>query len=228
VKVLAIDTATELLALSAASGEEWAALCIARGLQHSPALLPQAEILLAQLGLAAKDLQLIVCSLGPGSFTGIRIGLATAMGFGHARGIPVVGVSGLDAMALPWGSREGDVFPVIDARKGRIYTALYRRGARDGDYRDISPEILSTLLSGAHAPMLVGPDSLRIRALLAPEWQDMPAADSFDPRAIMRLGMEAFRTRGADEDALRPLYLRKSEAELMSARNEYRQARLVE
>ena len=89
--VLSMDTATEQLALCAQSGEIWASFSINRGLQHSPALLPQAERLLAQLGLTASDLQLIVCSLGPGSFTGIRIGLATAMGIGQARGIPVVG-----------------------------------------------------------------------------------------------------------------------------------------
>jgi tRNA threonylcarbamoyladenosine biosynthesis protein TsaB len=219
VNVLAIDTATELLALGARSGETWASVCINRGLQHSPALLPQAERLLAELGLAAADLQLIVCSLGPGSFTGIRIGLATAMGIGQARGIPVVGVSSLDAMALPWDCREGDIFPVIDARKGRIYTALYRAGARQGDYRDISPEALSTLLAGARAPMLAGPDAPRIRSLLPPAWQDVPAESFFDPQALLRLGVEAYRINGADESALRPLYLRKSEAEIMSGKN---------
>ncbi len=223
--VLAIDTATELLALSAQSGEAWASFCMRRGLQHSPALLPQAEKLLAELGLAAGDLELIVCSLGPGSFTGIRIGLATAMGIGQARGIPVVGVSTLDALARPWDCRDGDVFPVIDARKGRIYTALYRSGAREGDYRDISPEDLGALLAGARTPLLVGPDAPRIRALLPPASKDVPAVDFLDPRALLRLGVEAYRTRGADEGVLQPLYLRKSEAELMSGKKECRQER---
>ena len=216
--VLSMDTATEQLALCAQSGEIWASFSINRGLQHSPALLPQAERLLAQLGLTASDLQLIVCSLGPGSFTGIRIGLATAMGIGQARGIPVVGISTLDAIARPWECREGDVVPVIDARKGRIYTALYRSGVREGDYRDISPEDLGILLSEARAPILAGPDAPRIRSLLPPAWQNVPMVDSIDPRALLRLGMEAYRTKGASDNALRPLYLRKSEAELMSGK----------
>ena len=228
VNVLAIDTATEVLALSAQSGETWATLCVNRGLQHSPALLPQADALLAHLGLAAADLELIVCSLGPGSFTGIRIGLATAMGIGQARGIPVVGVSTLDAMALPWGERGGDVFPVIDARKGRIYTALYRAGTREGDYRDISPGDLAVLIADARAPMLAGPDALRIRALLPAAWQGMPAVDFLDPRALLRLGMAEYRVKGAGDGILQPLYLRKSEAELMIGKNHGRQERPTE
>ncbi len=217
--VLAIDTATEVLALSALRGETWATLSVNRGLQHSPALLPQAEALLGHLGMTAADLQLIVCSLGPGSFTGIRIGLATAMGIGEARAIPVIGVSTLDAIALPWAGRDGDILPVIDARKGRIYTALYRAGVREGDYRDISPEELGAVIAGARAPLLAGPDALRIRALLPAAWQAMPAVDFLDPRGLLRLGMEAYRVKGAGDGVLQPLYLRKSEAELMFGKN---------
>ena len=121
---LSMDTATEVLSLSAACGDSWAAVSVHRGLQHSPALLPIAERLLQDLGMTVRDLELIVCSIGPGSFTGIRIGLATALGIGHGRGIPVVGVSTLDACAASWTAYPGDVFPVIDARRGNIYTCL--------------------------------------------------------------------------------------------------------
>lgn len=137
--VLALDTATEILSLSAARGDAWAALSVQRGLQHSPVLLPAAGRLLGDLEMTVQDLELIVCSIGPGSFTGIRIGLATALGIGHGLGIPVVGVSTLDAMAYSWAAHGGDVFPVIDARRGNIYTARYRGGSRRSEYRDVSP-----------------------------------------------------------------------------------------
>ncbi|HEY9595854.1 MAG TPA: tRNA (adenosine(37)-N6)-threonylcarbamoyltransferase complex dimerization subunit type 1 TsaB, partial [Spirochaetia bacterium] len=106
-KALAIDTATEVLALSACRDDAWASLAVRHGLQHSPSLLPLAEGLLHELGVAPADLEAIVCSLGPGSFTGIRIGLATALGIGEGRHIPVVGVSTLDAAAWSWREREG-------------------------------------------------------------------------------------------------------------------------
>jgi tRNA threonylcarbamoyladenosine biosynthesis protein TsaB len=213
---LSIDTATEVLALSACRGETWASLGIRRGLQHSPALLPLAERLLHELDVTAAELECVVCSLGPGSFTGIRIGLATALGIGEARHIPVVGVSTLDAAAYMWRSYPGDVVPVIDARKGKIYAALFTDGVRQGDYRDISPAELAALLAGARSPILVGPDAPRIAEMLGTD--SPPQSDSFDPRCLLRLGIEMLERDGPPTTALRPLYLRKSEAEIASGR----------
>jgi tRNA threonylcarbamoyladenosine biosynthesis protein TsaB len=216
--VLSMDTATEVLALSAESGDSWAAYSVQRGLQHSPALLPLAERLLQDLGMTVGDLELIVCSIGPGSFTGIRIGVATALGIGHGRGIPVVGVSTLDALAGSWAAYGGDVYPVIDARRGNIYTARYRGGTRLSEYRDVSPADLAELLAGAQSPLLVGADSPRIVELLGDSSRDCAIADSIDPRSLLRRGVEEYHTRGADPASLRPLYLRKSEAERVSGR----------
>jgi tRNA threonylcarbamoyladenosine biosynthesis protein TsaB len=215
--VLALDTATEILSLSAECGESWASLGVHHGLQHSPALLPLAERLLRDLGLSVQDLELVVCSIGPGSFTGIRIGLATALGIAHGRGIPIVGVSTLDAWASAWAAWPGDVFPVIDARRGNIYTACYTGGLRSGGYRDVSPAELGEILSAAQSPLLVGPDSPPILELLG-DPGDTPTADSVDPRSILRLGKETYAARGADPALPQPLYLRASEAERVSGR----------
>ncbi len=216
--VLALDTATEILSLSAARGDAWAALSVQRGLQHSPVLLPAAGRLLGDLEMTVQDLELIVCSIGPGSFTGIRIGLATALGIGHGLGIPVVGVSTLDAMAYSWAAHGGDVFPVIDARRGNIYTARYRGGSRRSEYRDVSPVELAELLAAAESPLLVGPDSPRVFELLGDDFREAAVADSVDPRSLLRRGVETFAAQGADPAQLRPLYLRKSEAERVSGR----------
>jgi len=218
VNVLAFDTATEVLALAVSRGDNWACISIRRGLQHSPALLPVAEALLGQLGMTAADLELVVCSLGPGSFTGIRIGLSTALGIGQGRGIPVVGVSTLDASALPWEAHDGDVFPVIDARKGKIYAARYFQGVRRGDYLDISPAELAAMIATARAPLLAGPDARRIRDLLGETCAGVAVAETVDPRALVRLGLEKLRSEGSDNAALRPLYLRASEAERATGR----------
>ena len=215
---LALDTATEVLALAVARGNAWASLCLRRGLQHSPALLPLVNSLMEQLGIGVRDLELIVCSLGPGSFTGIRIGLATAMGIARATAVPVVGVSTLDAIAEPWRESGRDVFPVIDARKGKIYTALFREGARQSDYLDLSPEALRGMLAAADRPLLAGPDASRIGDMLGEEALGYSRADFLDPAALLRLGEEKHRREGADPSSLRPLYLRKSEAEIASGR----------
>ena len=212
--VLSLDTATEVLALAATHGESWASMAFRRGLQHSPALLPLVDTMLEGLGMAAADLELLVCSLGPGSFTGIRIGLATALGISRGRGIPIVGVSTLDAFARPWSAHGGEVISVIDARKGKIYAARFRSGARIGEYMDISPVELTVIVGASENPLLAGPDAARIRELLGEEGRRARVAHTIDPRSLLDIGVEQFAREGADPSRLTPLYLRKSEAEI--------------
>jgi tRNA threonylcarbamoyladenosine biosynthesis protein TsaB len=214
VNVLSFDTATEVLSLAALHGESWASLAFRRGLQHSPALLPLVDTILGGLGMKAADIDLLVCSLGPGSFTGIRIGLATALGISRGRGIPVVGVSTLDALAFPWSGHEGDVFPVIDARKGKIYAARFRAGARQGGYMDVTPNELVRLVGASERPLIAGPDAARVRDLLGDQGAAARTTQTVDPRSMLDIGVEKFAREGADPSALRPLYLRKSEAEI--------------
>jgi tRNA threonylcarbamoyladenosine biosynthesis protein TsaB len=214
-KVLAIDTATEVLALCADDGVSRASLALRRGLQHSPALLPLADRLLAELGFAARDLELVVCSVGPGSFTGIRIGLATAKGIAFATGCPLVGVTTLDALALPWSEFPGSVWSVIDARKGRWYAAGYRGGRRVTGHFDLAPEDLRARIVAGGGPFLVaGPDAPRFAAGLP----GAVVSDLFDPAAVLRAGTERFAREGAEAGSLTPLYLRPSEAEIGAGR----------
>lgn len=215
---LFLDTATEALCLCARAGETWASMVVRRGLQHSPALLPLAERLLRDVDLTVSDLELVVCSIGPGSFTGIRIGISTALGIGHGRGIPVAGVSTLDALGRQWTAWPGDVLAVIDARRGNIYTARYRGGERQGDYRDLSPSELAEVAVSADRPFLAGPDAADIRAMLGPDAAGLPGSETVDPRIALALGVEILQTRGAEAAYPRPLYLRKSEAERVSGR----------
>jgi tRNA threonylcarbamoyladenosine biosynthesis protein TsaB len=214
--ILSLDTATEVLSVAAEREGAWATLCVRRGLQHAPALLVLAERALAEVGAGPADLDLVVCSLGPGSFTGIRIGLATALGIGHGRQVPVVGASTLDAFALPWAPWDGDVYPVLDARKGRYYTARYSGAIRQEAYQDITAGELEAALAAARRPLLVGYDAPRIQGVLGSAGRAAPVSDSVDPRALLRLGLRQYTKEGAAPEALQPLYLRKSEAEIAS------------
>jgi tRNA threonylcarbamoyladenosine biosynthesis protein TsaB len=220
---LAIDASTGVLGLAVRKDEAKAALSIRRAAKAAPILLPSIQALMAQIGLETAELQLVVCSVGPGSFTGIRIGLATAKGISFGIPCPLVGVSSHDAFAYPYSGFDGDVFPVIDARKGRIYSGLYRGGERIGDYLDVTPVELRERLDSSGRCLLAGPDAGEIRRLLwtpdeAASGNMVSAAPYTDPIALLDAGERKFAREGADPGGPLPLYLRKSEAEIARGR----------
>lgn len=95
------------------------------GLTHSQTLMVMAEDLLRQCSKAVQQVEAVAVANGPGSFTGVRIGTAAAKGFAWGAEIPLYGVSTLEAMALGLGVSEGYVCPVMDARRGQVYNALF-------------------------------------------------------------------------------------------------------
>ena len=90
---------------------------------HSTTLLPMIESVLEN---SAAQIDVYACSVGPGSFTGVRIGVATVKGLAFAKNIPCVGVSSLDALAYGASEQRGIIVPAIDARRETVYTAIYR------------------------------------------------------------------------------------------------------
>ncbi len=96
------------------------------GMTHSQTLMVMAEDMLAQCGKTAADIQAVAVAQGPGSFTGVRIGVAAAKGFAWGKEIPCYGISTLEAMAESLGAFSGIVCPVMDARRSQVYNALFR------------------------------------------------------------------------------------------------------
>ena len=96
------------------------------GLTHSQTLMVMAEDLLKTCNLTAKDVDAVAVAAGPGSFTGVRIGVAAAKGFAWGGELPCYGVSTLEAMALSLGVYQGYVIPAMDARRSQVYTAIFR------------------------------------------------------------------------------------------------------
>lgn len=121
---------------------------------------------LREAGLGVADLDGLACSVGPGTFTGIRVGIATALGMAAPRGLPVAGIRTLDALALLGLQRAAIVVACIDARRGQVYAALYERGAEDSALLPLptawgpavcQPEEVADLLaSRSPAPLLIG------------------------------------------------------------------------
>lgn len=218
-KVLAIDTSTESLGLALEAPDASLSLSLRIGYRHGETLTPWIDSLLTQGGIAAAELDLIAVSIGPGSFTGLRIGLATAKGMAAGSGCAIVGVPTLDAWA--WGLRHfpGVVIPVIDARKKRLYAAFYRTGIRLRDAMDIPKEKLMQELSRLDSPVLMtGPAASAM--ISEPGMGNMPFSaaldpfsDSLNPMALLQKGEIIYRAEGSHGDGLTPLYLRKSEAE---------------
>lgn len=124
--ILAIDTATRSCGVALADGNNLIGeYTEGASLSHSSRLLPMIQALLSVSGRDKRELKGIAVTVGPGSYTGMRIGLATAKVMAAVLRIPVVPVGTLEALALSAGIQGDSICPMIDARRGRVYTGLY-------------------------------------------------------------------------------------------------------
>ena len=193
------------------------------GLTHSQTLMVMAENLLKECGYTPQNVEAVAVAEGPGSFTGVRIGMAAAKGFAWGGEIPCYGVSTLEAMALGLGIYQGYVCPVMDARRSQVYNALFyvncgeiSRVAQD---RAIALADLKTELETLNAPVfLVGDGSNLTYNTLGSEIPNlvMPPEHKLHQRAV-GVGLAALREMAAgdpgDANGLTPNYLRLSQAE---------------
>lgn len=127
-KILAIDTSS--LVCSAAVSDDGALLgeyTLINGLTHSQKLMPLVDSLLKALSLSIKDIDIFAVTNGPGSFTGLRIGISAVKGFAFAEKKPVIAVSTLEAMAKNVQFTDCLICPLMDARAGQVYNAVYKK-----------------------------------------------------------------------------------------------------
>lgn len=199
-----------LIGISAANG----------GLTHSRTLLPMAEDLLKNLDRSVTDVGVVAVAHGPGSFTGLRIGMAEAKGLCWALRIPAIGVSTLEAMAFGGPDMDGTMLCcAMDARRGQVYNALFTveggRPVRLTDDRalslaDLGPELLSykkpwVLLGDGAELCYNGLQGNGLSLHLAPEPLRIQSARG--------VGLAAMEREPQPVDALLPVYLRLSQAE---------------
>lgn len=220
--VLAADTATRMNAVALCRGGEILAETLTDGQRtHAERLMDMAAWVLREGGASLEAVDLLAISTGPGSFTGLRIGVSAWKGLALARGIPLIGVPTLDAMTLLAGMHDGMVCPMLDARMKEVFAAVYR--FRDGEREKIRPDAVcpaEAVIAELEGPALFlgdGAEAYReqIQAAL-PEARFAPAHCSVPRAAAVAAEALALAAAGADgvADQVEPVYLRLSQAEM--------------
>ena len=193
------------------------------GLTHSQTLMVMAEDLLKQCGKTMADVTAVAVAEGPGSFTGVRIGVAAAKGMSWGGQLPCYGVSTLEAMAVSLGAYEGHVCACMDARRNQVYNALFLADGgkltRLSEDRAIALAELKTELEHIDGPIfLVGDGAVLTHKTLSGEIPNLilPPEHRLHQRAVgVALLAEQKQSAGepGDGNALSPNYLRLSQAE---------------
>jgi tRNA threonylcarbamoyladenosine biosynthesis protein TsaB len=218
--VLALDTATPSTAVAVLAG------AVAVGARHDPEpgarpghvaeVLPLAVRLLGDAGLALADVDRVAVGTGPGTFTGLRVGVATARALAQGSGAQLVGIPTLRALAAGTGPRPGRVLAVLDARRGEAFAAAYEAGREVVAPAAVAPEALAGLV--VPGTLAVGDGAVRFRGLLEPPGAEVPVDGSplhrIDALTIATLAAEVPANALPQRDAVTPEYGRLPDAEL--------------
>lgn len=229
-KILAVDSSAAVASVAILSdntvlGEYF----LDNGNTHSETILPMTESLLSRLSMTLDEIDLFAVSIGPGSFTGLRIGVATVKGLAFGRNKPCAGISTLEALAYNLDGVSGILCPVMDARRNQVFTALFKSDGKqierltpDGAM-DLSE--LDSLLANYKEPIYLCGDGYALaKEALTTKTMDTP--ERLIPQSAIPVARLALREQKAgrtvDEAALAPVYLRLSKAERERAEKEMR------
>jgi len=222
-RILAVDTTTSYSSVALLDDRHLLAeIDVESGLTHSARLLRTVDFLLKNNGLKIQDIDGFAVASGPGSFTGIRIGLSTVKAFAFASKRPVASISTLTALALKLRETPGRLFcPLIDAKKGEVYAALFER--KTGDLREVippgayGPDAFLSLLPAHRVIHFIGNGVDLYRDKIFAYLKDnarLSLRSLFVGFEVGLLGYDMLkRGKGLSGEALVPLYYRKSQAE---------------
>jgi tRNA threonylcarbamoyladenosine biosynthesis protein TsaB len=223
--VLGIETATGQVSVAIGSHEGVLGLVeTARGKRHAEALVPSIDFVCRQTGVALADIGVVAVDVGPGLFTGMRVGIAAAKAIAQALRVPMIGISSLDLLAFPQRRTERMVVPVIDARRGEVYYAAYR-SVPGGVQRVVEPtvaspdDLIADLLADGGEVLCVGDGARAYRDRIVGAVTKVDIADQSSPypsaAPLVRLAhAKAMREEWVQPSALEPLYLRKPDAQI--------------
>lgn len=224
-KILAIESSSRVATCAVMDDENLLGEYIINDkMTHSKKLMPAIRGLMNSLDLKPGDIDVYAGAVGPGSFTGLRIGLASIKGMAHAHEKKVIGINTMDALAFNMPYAEGIVVPMMDARRDRVYTGIYKW--ENGVFytimkQDVLPveEIIDILLERNERIVINGDGGVKYRdifveklgdkVMFSPNSTNMPRASSVAELAMMKVK----NGKTMDYRKLVPDYLRKSQAE---------------
>ncbi len=220
--ILGIETATPQVSVAIGGHEGVIGLFeIARGRRHAETLMPAIDFLCTQTDIEIGEISVVAVDIGPGLFTGMRVGLAAAKALAQALRIPMIGLSSLDLLAFPHRQSDRVVVPVVDARKGEVFYAMYRQ-VPGGLQQVAAPrvagggELVADLLARSQEVLCVGDGALRYRDEICDGYR-CEFADEASPSAgplVQLAHAKALREEWAQPADIHPLYLRAPDAEI--------------
>lgn len=222
--ILGIETATGQVGCAIGGVEgALASFHMARGRRHAETLAPAIQFVCRQAQVELSEVSAVAVDIGPGLFTGLRVGIATAKAMAQALRVPMIGLPSLDLLAFPARHSSRLIVPVIDARRGEIFSALYRQVPgglqRLTDYSvGTAEDLAAELLARAEEHLLIGDGALRYADKLnaIDEGEIGTVGESYPSAAAL---VELAHPRAIREEfvqpwELEPLYLRKADAEI--------------
>ncbi len=222
--ILGIETATEQVSVAIGGHEGVIGLFeINRGRRHAETLVPAIEFVCRQANIEMAEFGCVAVDVGPGLFTGMRVGIAAAKAFAQALRLPMIGVSSLDLLAFPLRHTDRVIAATVDARRGEIYYAFYRQ-VPGGVQRVSEPragkpdDLVADLLARRQDAICVGDGALRYRDHIA-DGVKVEFAEQFlgHPSAaplVQLAHARALREEWVNPWELQPLYLRKPDAQI--------------
>ena len=220
--ILGIETATERVSVSIGGHEGVIALFeITKGRRHAETLVPAIDFMCAQAGIALDEISVVAVDVGPGLFTGMRVGLASAKAIAQALRIPMIGITSLDLLAFP--SRHSDrvIVPVIDARKGEVFYAMYRQvpgGVQQVAEPTVGPveDLVADLMARSQDALLVGDGALRYRDEILEGFHCEVGGDAHPSAAplVQLAHARALREEWVNPREIEPVYLRAPDAKI--------------
>jgi tRNA threonylcarbamoyladenosine biosynthesis protein TsaB len=222
--ILGIETATQQVGCAIGGVEGvLASFHATRGRRHAETLVPAIQFACAQARLELSEVSVVAVDIGPGLFTGLRVGIATAKAMAQALRVPMIGLSSLDLLAYPVRTSPRLIAAAVDARRGELYSALYRQVPggvqRISGYRVSTPADLSSeLMARGEEALLVGDGALRYASTFADRGQlEVGTTGQAYPSAAALV--ELAQPRALREEFVQPweleaLYLRRSDAEI--------------
>ena len=219
-KVFAMDTSSITATVAVLSDEKLLGeYSVSDKLTHSQTILPMSDELLKSLNLKISDIDVFSVCVGPGSFTGLRIGMATVKTFSQALSKPIIGISSLDAIAYSFfGTDNTIICPIVDARRDEVYNALYVNGNKTVADRALHIDTLLDDLKGKKV-IFAGDGAIlhkdRILSYVEENWSIAPQNMILAKASSVAYCAYLKAQKGDYDDcyALEPVYLRKSQAE---------------